>query len=513
MFSFRAHPKVVFPIAGFMLLSVVYYYWAWSHVLGDFGGDNAFYLLIAQYFSPWHTHSDVAAYFYANSIYPPLYPFVLAIFGGGESLLAAHLVTVTCLLLALAALYIWSRALRLPTLVAGLLTLLFALLPITYKLALEVLSENLYLLSTLACVGAVAAHENDRRPIWLWAATGCLVAATLTRSAGIALLAAFVLYLLLHRPPSFLRLAVVAIAPIILWNLFSGHEGHGYLASFMEKYKADPVTMFFQGLANGFKIIWYGWVSNFAGSSIARPLTGFLGALCLTGMGYRVYLRKLDGFYSAAYLVLLLVWPFPAEVQRLLFVIMPVLLVQGVLLLERIPKMRIAKLDLRPVYILFAAIFLIVIPDLALTINRFITPMPVEYADYRRSPKWYYIDQNIARMNVIMSKDLAMHMFSLRTIVPEGECIYGIKPSIVGYFSDRVSLAPPGPNLDQTAFDAYLKKTNCRYFYMMSIFSPSFSETYYPLARMRELLKAISMAQVSDNKSLPFGILAEWERR
>jgi len=510
---FRIHPKVVLPIAGFILLSGVYYYWAWSHVLADFGGDNAIYLLTAQYFSPWHAYSNISAYFFAKSLYPPFYPFVLAVFGGSESLLVAHLVTVTCLLLAFIAAYIWLRTQNVTSLVSGLLILLFALMPGTYIQALKILSENLYLLLTLACLGAVAAHENDRRAIWLWIAAGSLVAATLTRSAGIALLAAFLLYLFLHRPPNLLRLVVVTTAPMIVWNIFSGQESHGYFASFIEKYKAEPVNMFLQGLAHGSHVIWIGWVKNFAGSSIAKPLTGFLGVLCLIGMSHRIYLRKLDGFYSASYLLLILVWPFPAEVQRFLFVITPVLLVQGVLLLERFPRVRVASLDVRPIYILFVALFIIVIPDLALTTKRFISPIPEEYADYRRSSGWYYIDPNEARMNVAMNKALVAHMQSLRSNIPEGECIYSIKPSIVGYYSGRISLIPPRPYLDKAAFDVYLNNTNCRYFYLMGFISPSFSEMYYPLARMHESLKIISLAQASDDKSLPFGILAEWEGR
>ena len=361
-------------------------------------------------------------------------------------------------------------------------------------------------------MGAIAAHENDRRPVWLWIAAGSLVAATLTRSAGISLLAAFVLYLLLHRPPSFLRVIAVAAAPMILWNIFSGHETQGYIASFVEKYKTDPVTMLLQDLADGSRVIWYGWVSNFAGSGIAQPLTGFLGVLCLIGMGQRVYLRKLDGFYAAAYLVLILAWPFPAEMQRFLFVITPVLLVQGILLVEQFPKMRVATTDLRLVYILFAAVFIIVIPDLALTCKRFVTPMPEELADYRRSSGWYYLDPDEARISVAKSKALATHMQSLQTIVPQGECIYAIKPSIVGYFSGHVSLVPPRPYLNPAAFDAYLKKTNCRFFYMIGISSPSFSDAYYPLQRLRESLKVTSMAQATDHQAVPAGILAEWVR-
>lgn len=513
MFCRHSPQKLIWPAAGFVLLCGVYYFWAWSHVLGDFGGDNAFYLLIARYFSPWSARSDVAAYFFAHSLYPPSYPFVLAIFGGGESLLAAHLVTVTCLLLAFTASYIWLRALDVPVPVVCLLILLFALLPGTYMQALEILSENLYLLLTLACLAAVATYENDKRHVWLWIAVATLAAATLTRSAGVSLLAAFVLYLLLHRPPRFWVFAVAAAAPMVVWGLFSGQEAPGYLASFMEKYKTDPVATFIQHLAVEGRLLWYSWVGNFTVGSSAKPVAGFLGMLCLLGMVYRAYLRKLDGFYATAYLALVLVWPFPAEVQRLLFVIMPVLLAQGVLLLGLLPKLRISQLKIRPVYILFLAVSLIVIPDLVLTIKRFLEPMPEELVEYRRTPGWYEIDPYGAHMNTAASKELIAHLNSLQTVVPENECVYGIKPSIVGYYAGRISTIPPRPHFDQAAFDAYLRKTNCRYFYMVAFSSPSFQEPYYPLARLRASLRIISKAPVADNQAGPVGVLAELEHR
>lgn len=513
MLSSRCSPSFILASVGFILLCAIYYYWGWSDVLDDFGGDNAFYLLTAQYFSPWSGHSDVAAYFASHSQYPPLYPLILAIFGGGENLLAAHLATVTLLLCVFVASYGWLRKLHVPGLIACLLILLFALMPGTYMQALAVLSENLYLFFTLVCLAAVAGYEDDGRQGWLWMAVVSVAAATLTRSAGVSLLAAFFLYLFWHRPPRFWLYAVAAMIPVIAWNLFGGQEAPGYVSSLVAMYKKDPAVLFMRQLSIEGQMLWFGWIGNFTEGVAAKPLAGFLGVLCLSGMGYRFYLRRLDGFYSAAYLALILVWPFPAEAQRLLFAIMPVLLVQGVLLLELIPSLKISRVAIRPVYILFLAVSLIILPDLALTIERFLGPAPEEFADYRRTPGWYAIDPNEAHLNVAANKLLAAHLGSLSTVVAKGECIYGIKPSIVGYYSGHVSMIPPRPHFDQTEFDAYLQKKNCRYFYMMGFLSPSFPEAYYPLRRLRASLRIVSVAQPVDRRSDPIGMLAELERR
>ena len=134
-------------------------------------------------------------------------------------------------------------------------------------------------------------------------------------------------------------------------------------------------------------------------------------------------------------------------------------------------------------------------------------PLPKEHVDYRRMSRWYYIEPNEARMSIIASEALVTHLGSLQSIVPEKDCIYGIKPSIVGYYSGHISMIPPRPDFDDATFNAYLKKTDCRYFYVMSIFSPSFPEPYYPLARLHESLKVIS-ATPKKNMVGPIGMLA-----
>jgi len=85
-------------IIGLLALTFIataYYLWTWSDVLAHFGGDNAYYLLTANYLSPYSSANPVASYYSGISQYPPLYPLLLALSGGGESLLMAHIVTTT----------------------------------------------------------------------------------------------------------------------------------------------------------------------------------------------------------------------------------------------------------------------------------------------------------------------------------------------------------------------------------------------------------------------------------
>jgi hypothetical protein len=208
---------------AFLVLAVAYLIWGWSSVLGDFGGDNAVYLLTAQYLSPYAPASDLAAQFARGSAFPPLFPLLLALTGGGESLLTAHIVTVSCLLVAFLLYFLWVREETSSPWAAFAVTACFALLPGTYLQALSVLSENLYLALCITAFFGACRWEKSGKPDWLILSAFAVSAACLTRGAGIALLAAFVAYLWLKRIPRRISLSLISAlrcsSPTYLFSL------------------------------------------------------------------------------------------------------------------------------------------------------------------------------------------------------------------------------------------------------------------------------------------------------
>ena len=499
--------------AGFSLLAAVYCVWTWSHELAEFGGDNAIYILTAHYFSPWSGHSDVAAYFAKHSQYPPLFPFVLAIFGGGENLLIAHIITTICLLSALVVFYYWLTVLGFSAFHAGMAGLLVAVLPGTYMEALSVHSENLYLLLSLSGLLAVSIAEKSERTAWYWLAALCIAAATLTRGVGVSLVAAFACYMALRRPPRALSYVVVCLFPVVLWNLLWLKHGPSYLDSFNQKYMGMSLDTLVSHVGVQLHAMWYGWAGNFSASHIGLPVMSVIGMICLLGATHRISLRKLDGYYVAAYLFLILVWPFPAEARRFIFAIMPVLLVQGLLFLEVVPgKGRLHRLfDFRIITIL--SIFLIALPALALNASRFMKRPPGNLAAYRHNLGWYALDPREALSNIAFNYALADHLRQIKSIVPADSCIYSIKPSIVGFYADRISMIPPRENIDDKAFKSSLKETGCRYFYLMGFSSPSFSKPYYPADRLQDSLKILNAVRIAGDDKMPVGVLVELVER
>jgi len=505
---------VWFQVGGFALLSVVYLFWTWSHVLGDYGGDNAVYLFMAQYYSPWGGYSELAAMYASLSQFPPLYPFLLGLFHAGGNILVAHIVTTGFLLLALVAFYFWLRAFGLSALLASVTTLLFALLPGTYFQALSIHSENLYLLLSLVCLAATARAESDGRDHWLWVAAIAVAGVTLTRSAGISLLAAFIVYLILNRGVGGWKFMLAAAAPMVLWSLVSGQLQRGYLSSLAHNYGSDLLDALVGQLSVGARMIWYGWLGNFTTSSALAPAVAVIGTICLAGMAYRLYLRKLDGFYVLFYLLLIMVWPFPAESQRFLFVIVPILMVQGMVLVrDRIrPSVRGRVLDLS-LLIYMPALALIALPVLALTVARFAQPLPEPFAEYKHTVYWYEADPYEAYKQVMIYSSLAASMREIQSVIPEDECVYSIKPTIVSLYSNRLSITPPREATSDLEFHESLRKSNCRYFYMAALASPSYGSPYYPEKRLRDNIRVLRITYLPGNREKYAALLAEMIRK
>jgi hypothetical protein len=138
---------------------------------------------------------------------------------------------------------------------------------------------------------------------------------------------------------------------------------------------------------------------------------------------------------------------------------------------------------------------------------------PAELAGLRHSPSWYALDPRDAMSNIVFDQLLVGHLRQIEDMVPEGSCIYSIKPSVIGFYTNRVSMIPPRQYFDQSAFDAYLKRTNCRYFYLMGFASPSFPEAYYPLSRMHSSLTVMSVVRPAAPSANPVGMLAELAQR
>jgi hypothetical protein len=489
-------------------IACLYLFWTWTSELVGLGGDNAYYVLTARYFSPYSPTSEVPHYFATHNQYPPLYPLLLGLSGGADNLLVAHVVTTLFLLAAFGLLYWYARLLGATVAAAGALIVAFAALPGTYTQALYLHSENLFLMFTLLALALTMTGEVTRCTHYFLLAAVAIAATALTRSAGITLLGAWLIYLPLRRIPDWPKWVVAATAPVLLWGIFSSHEGPHYLTLFTTTFQSDIFAELYAHIRIEVAALIYGWLDNISQGGDHTPLIEtVIGMVCLAGAWARLRTGELDGWYALLYLLMILIWPFPAEAQRLVFAIQPILLAQGVRLLSRLTfavtrgSRRTLIAGLLPVTLLLMAA-----PDLALTIQRFRAEMPVELESFRRSPEWYgdTIANNTRRAR--FSHDLINNLRAVPQFVPKNECIFAIKPSIVGLYTERVALNPPRETQDDRAFWSEIKMANCHYVYFMNFTSPSFP-SFYPYNRVQASLRIVKVFQMQDAPSFVTSML------
>lgn len=134
--------------------------------------------------------------------------------------------------------------------------------------------------------------------------------------------------------------------------------------------------------------------------------------------------------------------------------------------------------------------------------DRFLQPVPPELENYKRN-KYFYLSNPVAAMAQTLNvKALFEDLRSLDSKLPANALIYGVKPSIIAFHANRLSLAPPGPNSD---WDSFFGKAgpDPTYFYLMGTTSPANKTPYYPLELIRNRLEILNIAKPYEASDAP----------
>jgi len=491
------------------LIGAGYLAWSWSPELAGFGGDNAAYLLAARHLSPYAAPSEVADYFAQRSIYPPLFPLLLAVSGGGDSLTVAHLVAAGLMLGAFLLFYVWLRQSAVSSPVAICAMMVLALLPGCYFQALNVHSEGLYLVFSLGALWLAAAAQTKDGIAHLWGAAFLVAAASLTRTAGIALVIAFAVQAMVRSPRRSWGPALLAVAPAPLWELAFKPGGASYVGNLHGLFGSHVVEGLLGSLPDQVLALWGGWAANLLTSRSGIWAASVLGVLGMVAALLRLIRWQLDGLYVAAYLALLLIWPYPAEATRLVLVILPVLLGQMLLLAGASGSASTTGLRRAFPWLPLAILAIYAVPGALLTVQRFTTPVPAELRASRHSQGWFVADFRQAQENLLFHHVFVVSARDLARRVPAGECIYSIKPTVTAYYSGRISIGPPRGRASPRDLLSAVRRGGCNYIFGVGFSSPTFPEMLYPLSQLHEGVRMIRVYRSGSGKDAPLaGALA-----
>jgi hypothetical protein len=311
--------------------AIAFVLWVLAHPpLPGLFSDSINYLQVAEYFAASFdgTVTDAHREQFAGTRFPPLYSLVLAAAGAGlqhwdQAINLSAFLVGTYVLLALA----WLRQ------QTGTLALAFVLVPVAVlapgivEWMLLPLSEPLYAVIVLAALLAAGARSAP-----LLAAAALVALAPLCRSAGLALVIAFVAWLATDRdvvPARRVLGVVIAMLPAACWALYRATQP--VLGGYAESLSIEA-TVHAAGGVGAFAV--QQMQSLYTGATAwldpglpgaARVATVVLAMPVIVGLVLRLRDRKLDAWYLLVYLGVVAVWPYPNETARLLSVAAPML--------------------------------------------------------------------------------------------------------------------------------------------------------------------------------------------
>ena len=104
--NYKFYKKIIFPafiVAITTAISFFYFSFTSNNIIYGLFSDDAVYLLQAELYSPWQSYiSPAVNYIREQSLFPPLYPILLGIFGADSNhLVSASNITISFLLISL----------------------------------------------------------------------------------------------------------------------------------------------------------------------------------------------------------------------------------------------------------------------------------------------------------------------------------------------------------------------------------------------------------------------------
>jgi len=473
-----------------MVIAPAYFIWTDSAILGDLGGDSAVYVLSARHYADTATAAgvDIAAEYEKGSQFPPLYPLLLAVTGSSDNFRTAHAVTTGCLLLALLALYGWYCEIGIGYTSATLLVAAFAMLRGTGEQSLLLHSESLCLLLSVLSLLSIARFVRTEAMRWAYMAACLIALAIMTRTVATALLAPLV-FASFRRPVLALRLLAIPFAAMIAWSIVHA-SGRGYSQSLWQTYGGAGFSGIGARLYENAIALWWGVLANFLQMTTLSWVIALLAVLVITACLFAFQCRYAV-LYCAAYFAILLIWPFPAEAPRFMWLLIPVLLGIAQLRLGSLQGTGAARIL---TLLLPLMIITIALPEVLLTVQRFNAARQGNYPlEVRHLREWYEPDPEEAEAKAVEHLLFVASMQKVSALVPVKDCVFSIKPALVALYSQRRSRPPPPENSTDADFWKEVVNGKCPYVLMLNMHSPSFADLY-PLDRLGNAMEPVMPA-------------------
>lgn len=465
------------------VMAVLFPVYTWHDDTSGFLTDDAMYLLLADFFSPHYEGNPFLHYLVIHQArFPPVFPLVIGLLGGGsETMGTAHLVVCASFIASAVALYAWASRVLDSRQTGAACLLIYALLPKTLVYVIEIWSEFLYMAMVFAVFILLDVAQRSRHQA-RQALSACALLiglALLTRTIGVALLAAFVLYLLVNRVERKYLYIPIAILPPVCWKIIKSFFGYGgtYSEDLTRYMSMDGIaTLVLTDIPRNASLLLESWGRHFAiepGASWGlQGIAVLLLLLALIGWWRRAAGRQADAYYVVFYIAVVLVWPYPDHATRFLYpILVPALAYLFIGLAAVIPKTE-PRLQTGFAAALLLLMLALVYPNALFVIDRVSEPLPGHIReDFRHTRQWLRgHDIQRPRDEVERRQTVISLIKRLDEHVGPRECIYAVHPPSTMLYSGRRSIILP----EQASIE---KLTYCRYMFVMNligIFGPMY---------------------------------------
>ncbi|MFC1664817.1 hypothetical protein ACFL17_04215 [Pseudomonadota bacterium] len=473
--------------------------------LSTLASDSIHYLVMAAGFSPWENISEFLQPHLATQNYPPLFPLLLGLSGLNRSLPTAHLFAVVFLIPALALFFVIVARQTGQRLAALLLTVLLMLLPGTWENAMGILSENLYLFLTLCALFLANCDISNKSSRVL---LGILLALIiLTRSIGFTLLIAYMLQQFFCKKgrenwrhnlliPVASCITLLGVAQLLL-PAAAPTQYLQIIDRFWEKELAIFDYLINQGEA--FFTAWQTAILRYWTDDQPLPFAIATLTFALAVIGVVVGLREkaIHAWYVLLYCLIIVVWPYPGQMYRFLFPIIPLLLFHALVTCLGICRLfrqhRLSQL----LPVVWAIILIVIVfPSTFFTLGRYQLGLQEGlsgYFDY-----YHYADIKRARIRSIEQKKIIGEISLLKDSISNNALIWYFVPEIVSYFGNLQSIYLPN-SLSTEGYKALLQVHPHSHIYLTRLHPRKSSALYSGLTLFSRLQTFTHVRSITHN--------------
>ncbi len=499
---------------GFIaLISIFYFYLSANNKIIGLIADDAVYLLMADYFSPYYSSlSQSAAFIIKVSQFPPLYPIFLALFGASsENIVIAHLVTTSCLIGAIIVYILWLRESAVTKTASLYLALIFICLPASFLMNIDLWSEHLYLFFTMSVLFLIEKANANKK---YWIVVACIVGLIpLVRIVGVSFLAAFLIYLHIHKIHGRYKYFIISVFPILIWKTISisfspldMNEGplmiEGILLTF---YQHDFVDILNNLFFVQFQNLWNGWHE-----CIDVQKNIWSGIICASVLFFallswlpRLYKKKIDSIYLLFYLIIIWMWPAQDHDMRFMFVVCPILFYYSYLSFSMLMRNYTVKNISHIInYASILLILIIMLPTNLYAVHRLFTSIPPELSDYRNTRYWMTEPDNLqTEVSIIILNRMIESYKDAKQFIPEKDCVYSVHQEQFMFYTRRIAMPPPNADIvTEKTFKKGVRK--CEYVQITHTTSHPYYPGGYPINELGGNYKYLSTTRLDTGNDI-----------